>query len=59
MAARFRVGLTREILHSSGEPAFGQAALKILDDVPAMTRAGILVTNTSARSCCGWRACST
>lgn len=34
MAARFRVGLTRDILDSRGEPAFGQAALKILDDAP-------------------------
>ena len=106
MAARFRVGLTRDILDSRGQPAFGAPALEILDaadhldweylseptreitadhaarydalyvniprvpaaavlredrrlrvvarhgvgfdsvDVPAMTRAGVLVTNT-------------
>jgi len=106
MSAKFRVGLTRDILDSRGEPAFGRAALEILDrdsnleweylpaitpeigaelaaqydalyvniarvparaversdcrlrvvarhgvgydtvDVPAMTRAGVLVTNT-------------
>ena len=33
-AAKFRVGLTRDILDSRGEPAFGRAALKILDDAP-------------------------
>lgn len=31
MAAKFRVGLTRDILDSRGEPAFGPAALQILD----------------------------
>ena len=31
MAATFRVGLTRDILDSRGEPAFGPAALQILD----------------------------
>ena len=31
MAASFRVGLTRDILDSRGEPAFGGAALHILD----------------------------
>ncbi len=31
MAERFRVGLTRDILDSRGEPAFGRAALAILD----------------------------
>ncbi|MEP6997898.1 MAG: NAD(P)-dependent oxidoreductase [Betaproteobacteria bacterium] len=31
MSARFRVGLTRDILDSGGEPAFGRAALQILD----------------------------
>ena len=106
MSTRFRVGLTRDLLDSRGEPAFGRAALGILDrdsslawdylpnvipeigpdlaaqydaiyvniarvpataveradcrlrvvarhgvgydtvDVPAMTRAGVLVTNT-------------
>src|SRR5207237_3753317 len=28
---KFRVGLTRDILDSRGEPAFGRAALEILD----------------------------
>ena len=31
MAAKFRVGLTRDILDSRGQPAFGPAALAILD----------------------------
>ena len=31
MAAKFRVGLTRDILDSRGQPAFGRAALEILD----------------------------
>jgi phosphoglycerate dehydrogenase-like enzyme len=31
MAAKFRVGLTRDILDSRGEPAFGRAALAVLD----------------------------
>ena len=31
MTARFRVGLTRDILDARGEPAFGRAALEILD----------------------------
>jgi phosphoglycerate dehydrogenase-like enzyme len=31
MAGTFRVGLTRDILDSRGEPAFGRAALAILD----------------------------
>ena len=34
MAATFRVGITRDILDSRGEPAFGRAALAILDDAP-------------------------
>ena len=34
MAEKFRVGITRDILDSRGEPSFGQAALKILDDAP-------------------------
>ena len=34
MTTKFRVGLTRDILDSSGEPAFGRAALNILDDAP-------------------------
>lgn len=34
MTAKFRVGITRDILDSRGEPAFGRAALKILDDAP-------------------------
>ena len=32
MTAPFRVGLTRDILDTRGEPAFGRAALKHLDD---------------------------
>ncbi len=32
MAARFTVGLTRDILDAHGEPAFGRAPLAILDD---------------------------
>ena len=36
MAASFRVGLTRDILNSRGEPAFGAAALGILDRAPAI-----------------------
>jgi phosphoglycerate dehydrogenase-like enzyme len=32
MTEKFRVGLTRDILDSRGEPAFGQAALAVLDD---------------------------
>ncbi len=31
---RFRVGITGDILDSRGEPAFGRAALAILDDAP-------------------------
>src|SRR4029453_13312229 len=31
MAKTFRVGLTRDILNSRGEPAFGQEALRILE----------------------------
>jgi phosphoglycerate dehydrogenase-like enzyme len=34
MAERFRVGITRDILDSRGEPAFGKAALAILDEAP-------------------------
>ncbi len=34
MSRRFKVGITRDILDSRGEPAFGRAALKILDDAP-------------------------
>src|SRR5256885_386588 len=33
MTEKFRVGLTRDILDSRGEPAFGRAALDILDRV--------------------------
>ena len=36
MSARFRVGLPRDILDSRGEPAFGRAALKILDDADGL-----------------------
>ena len=31
MADKFRVGLTRDILDARGEPAFGRAALAVLD----------------------------
>ena len=34
MSEKFRVGITRDILDSRGEPAFGRAALAILDDAP-------------------------
>ena len=34
MTTKFRVGLTRDILDSRGEPAFGGAALDILDRAP-------------------------
>ena len=34
MAAKFRVGITRDILDSRGEPAFGRAALAVLDEAP-------------------------
>ena len=34
MTANFRVGLTRDILDARGEPAFGRAALGILDREP-------------------------
>jgi phosphoglycerate dehydrogenase-like enzyme len=34
VTAKFRVGLTRDILDSRGEPAFGRAALSILDGAP-------------------------
>ena len=34
MSEIFRVGITRDILDSRGEPAFGRAALAILDDAP-------------------------
>jgi phosphoglycerate dehydrogenase-like enzyme len=36
MADKFRVGITRDILDSRGEPAFGQAALAILANAPAI-----------------------
>jgi D-3-phosphoglycerate dehydrogenase len=36
MAKTFRVGLTRDILNSRGEPAFGRAALGILDAAEAV-----------------------
>ncbi len=35
-AARLRVGITRDILDARGEPAFGRAALAILDDAPQL-----------------------
>jgi D-3-phosphoglycerate dehydrogenase len=34
MGGKYKVGLTRDILDSSGKPAFGAAALKVLDDAP-------------------------
>nr|MBA3505926.1 dehydrogenase [Betaproteobacteria bacterium] len=34
MAKTFRVGVTRDILDSRGEPAFGRKALRILDRAP-------------------------
>jgi D-3-phosphoglycerate dehydrogenase len=34
MAGQFRVGITRDILDSHGEPAFGHAALAVLDNAP-------------------------
>ena len=36
MTAPFRVGITRDILDSRGEPAFGRAALALLDDAPGI-----------------------
>jgi hypothetical protein len=33
---RFRVGVTRDILDSRGEPAFGAKALEILDRAPGV-----------------------
>jgi phosphoglycerate dehydrogenase-like enzyme len=37
MSAPFRVGITRDILDSRGEPAFGRAALEILDRAPGLS----------------------
>jgi phosphoglycerate dehydrogenase-like enzyme len=34
MAVKFRVGITRDILDSHGEPAFGHTALAVLDNAP-------------------------
>ena len=34
MSAKFRVGITRDILDSRGEPAFGRAALQMLEAAP-------------------------
>jgi len=34
MAGRFKVGITRDVLDSRGEPAFGRAALSVLDRAP-------------------------
>ena len=36
MTARFRVGLTRDILDARGEPAFGRKPLALLDDAGAL-----------------------
>ena len=33
MSGNFRVGITRDVLDSRGEPAFGRTALRILDSV--------------------------
>ncbi len=37
MPTPFRVGITRDVLDTRGEPAFGRQALKILDDAPNLT----------------------
>ncbi len=34
MPTPFRVGITRDVLDTHGEPAFGRQALKILDEAP-------------------------
>jgi D-3-phosphoglycerate dehydrogenase len=39
MAARFRVGLVRDLLNAAGEPAFGAEPLRILDEAPEIERA--------------------
>ena len=36
MTAPFRVGISRDVLDSRGEPSFGRAALKLLDDAPSL-----------------------
>jgi D-3-phosphoglycerate dehydrogenase len=36
MTAKYRVGITRDILDSRGEPAFGKKALEILDAAPGI-----------------------
>ena len=36
MAEKLRVGLTRDVLDSRGEPAFGRAALSILEGAPSL-----------------------
>ena len=36
MTTNFRVGITRDILDSRGEPAFGKTALEILDRAPSI-----------------------
>jgi phosphoglycerate dehydrogenase-like enzyme len=36
MTDKFRVGITRDVLDSRGEPSFGKAALKRLDDAPGI-----------------------
>ena len=36
MTATYRVGITRDILDSRGEPAFGRKALAVLDDAPGI-----------------------
>jgi hypothetical protein len=36
MTDKFRVGITRDVLDSRGEPSFGKGALKRLDDAPGI-----------------------
>ena len=36
MSTPLRVGITRDVLDSRGEPAFGRAALELLDDAPGL-----------------------
>ena len=57
MSAPFRVGITRDILDSRGEPAFGRAALEILDRAPGLTWEYLpqVVAGDRRRSCRGVR----
>jgi len=36
MTGPLRVGISRDVLDSRGEPSFGHAALKLLDDAPGL-----------------------